>query len=288
MLLIGSRAARLHFSDFREAKDWDVVVDEHEYAELSRRLGPPLGEPTAETSLFRFEGTLYELKRARHRPLWSAVLDHAPEPTEGEFETELPLLGHCRVASPALLLILKQCFVAYPIHHWRKSVLDYHLLKQRIQRVPPKVLELSRIAVEEAKERFGHVFEPPGDATLTCAHATRRVGDEARHRALHRRFCSEAEPLVACPDAWRGFAEHPVELRRRKMIDLLVEEALVVACERRKDCGETVSPQRLCHWTLRMLITQHLPLSWRYFAADHFPQIQAGLEARGWGATSAE
>lgn len=284
MLLIGSRAARLHFSDFRAAKDWDVVVDDHEYAELSRRLGLPLNEPTGETCMFRHQGSLYELKRARHRPLWSAVLDHEPESSEGEFETDFPLLGHCRVASPPLLLILKQCFVAYPIHHWRKSLLDYHFLKERIHSVPPRVLELSRIALDEANERFGKYFEPDGDTTLTCAHATRKVRDEARHRALHERWRSGAQPLVESPDAWHGFTSHPIESRRRRMIELLVEEALVVARERLEDAGEDVAPQRLCHWTLRMLITQHLPLRWRYFAADHFPQIQEGLKARNWGA----
>lgn len=284
MLLIGSRAARLHFSDFREAKDWDVVVDDHEYAELVLRLGMPLTEPSGETSIFRHHGTLYELKRARHRPLWSAVLDHEPESSEGEFETELPLLGRCRIASPPLLLILKQCFIAYPIYHWRKSLLDYHFLKERIRCVPPKVIELSRVAVEEARERFSQYLEPGGNTTLTCAHATRKVVNEGRHRALHARFSVGTASLVEDPDAWKGFSTHPIEMRRSRMIELLVEEALVVARERQEDAGEAVAPEKLCHWTLRMLITQHLPLPWRYFAADHFPQIQAALKARNWGA----
>lgn len=284
MLLIGSRAARLHFSDFREAKDWDVVVDEREYDELCSRLGQPHGEPKGETCMFRHQGTLYEIKRARHRPLWSAVLDHEPEPSEGEFEADLPLLGRCRIASPPLLLILKQCFVAYPIHHWRKSLLDYHFLKQRIRSVPPKVLELSRIALEEAHDRFGQYFEPRENTTLTCAHATRQVKDVARHRSLHQQLCSGARPLVEKPDAWQGFTDEPIEFRRARMIELLVEEALVVARERQQDSGEDVPPRMLCHWTLRMLITQHLPIAWRYFAADHFPQIQAGLAARNFGA----
>lgn len=283
MLLIGSRAARLHFSDFREAKDWDVVVDEHEYAELSCRLGSPLGDPSADACMFRFEGTFYELKHARHHRLWSAALEHAPEPSEGEFETELPVLGRCRIASPPLLLILKHCFLAYPLHFWRKNLLDYHFLKARIQRVPPKLIELSQLATKTAGELLGHCFEPPENSTLTCAHATRRVKDEARHAALHRRVCAAPGPLVVQPDAWQGFTSHPIEDRRRMMIELLVEETLVVALERLEDSAEHVAAQRVCNWALRMLITQHLPLAWRYFAADHFPQIQAGLEARHWG-----
>jgi hypothetical protein len=279
VLLIGSRAARIHFPDFRRADDWDVVVDDQEFEELSQRLGEPMFEPKQGTYLYRFQGEVYEVKRHRHRPLWSAVLDRAAEPSEGELMARFPVLGECRVASPPLLLILKQCFVAYPILHWRKSLLDYHFLKQRIERVPPSILEISRIAVEEASEMFGHLFEHAGDLTITCAHDTRHVRELARHQALHERFRRGKTPLAQEPDAWQGFTSHPIAERRELMVELLVEEAMVVGREHLEDLNEPIAASKLYNWTLRMLITQHLPLAWRYFAADHFPQIQQRILA---------
>jgi hypothetical protein len=275
VLLIGSRAARIHFSDFRRALDWDVVVDDQEFAELSQRLGEPLREPRNGTYLYRFQGDIYEIKHSRHKPLWSAVLDHAPDPSEGELMARFPVLGECRVASPPLLLVLKQCFVAYPALHWRKILLDYHFLKRRVEQVPLKMAEISRIARQDIRELYREHIEPPGDVTITCANCTRHLRDPARHAELHRRLRRGRTPLAEEPDAWQGFTAHPIVERRELMIELLVEEALVVASERHEDSKEQVVASKLCNWTLRMLITQFLPMPWRYFAADHFPQIQA-------------
>ena len=274
MLLIGSRAAKIHFPEHRDAHDWDVVVTDEEYATLRSRFGPPLFEPTEHVSMFRYQGGQYEIKTTSRVPLWAAILNRAADPSEGELVRDIPVLGTCRIASPPLLLILKQCFVAYPIGQWRKSLLDYHFLRARIASVPPYMCDISRLGLEDAASRFGHLFEPEGNHTTTCSNPKRQLADPDRHQRLHDRFRQGAAPLVSTPDAWEGFPSRPVADRRALMVDLLVEEALVAAEEYRLDAERPVQNRPLCNWILRGLVTRYLPLGWRYFAADEYPEIQ--------------
>src|SRR5262249_51417103 len=102
MLLVGSRAAKIHFPSFREPKDWDVFATPQELARV-RTLGlTELPSPWAKKACFAYEGSTLEVGIAFPGTTNEALLRE----TRGTLQ--MPVLGEVGVASPEALLFLKR------------------------------------------------------------------------------------------------------------------------------------------------------------------------------------
>jgi hypothetical protein len=287
LLLIGSHAAKFHFPDHRPPNDWDLIVNRDEHERLYRLLGPPLPttQPLASirphqstTTIHRFCGEIYELKLEAHLPLWSWVCKDPPRTEEGETVFTDPLLGDVRLASPSLLLLLKQSGAVHPVHFWRKTLLDYHFLKTRTQNVPVRMIEGAHLARARMEERFLRHSAVTPWRPATCAPVTGALLAPTMHADFHKRYARGPHgPLAVVDRAWEGFPTEPPATRRSLMIELLVEEALVLAATRQTSLPQPAPLRSLFNWTLRLLITQELPLRWAYFAVDEYREIQSRL-----------
>ena len=90
MLLIGSRAIRHHFPEFRPPRDWDLVGTEEDIARLDRLLPKsPLDTPGGTKTCYSYRGVLVEVANGTMLPYWASACEaFASEPT-----LEDPVLG---------------------------------------------------------------------------------------------------------------------------------------------------------------------------------------------------
>src|SRR5512145_768630 len=159
MLLIGSRAIRYHFPEFREPVDWDLVGTTDDLRRLDRVLTRRETERRVPAErLFKahylYEGTRVEVANADLIPYWRRVcevFEDAPTFDGGP-------LGTVRVASPDYLLLTKQCGLVYGIAHWHKNLEDVYYLRDRIPRISEEVAALWPLCVADSQRMFeaGH------------------------------------------------------------------------------------------------------------------------------------
>src|SRR3984885_14891505 len=212
MLLVGSRATKLHFPSFREPQDWDVFATPDELAWV-RTLGlTELPSPWAKKARFTYDGTILEVGIALPGTTNEALLRE----TRGTLV--MPLLGEVGVASPEALLFLKRSHLPFLIA-WDKSVQDVRFLRRRVtlderwMAMMPQRLEETLANLGPAHRRVprgrGRVCAPPEDAVPLhrALHALVRLGEERDARAFG-------------------------SLARGAQLRLLAEEVMVIALER--------------------------------------------------------
>lgn len=105
MLLIGSRAIRYHFPDFREPRDWDLVGTDEDIARLDRILqrSDQHGR-RREKAYYRSGDVLVEVANASVVPYWKRALETFRDaPT-----IEAPPFGTLRVPPASYLLLTKR------------------------------------------------------------------------------------------------------------------------------------------------------------------------------------
>lgn len=278
MLLIGSRAARFHFKDFRAAKDWDAIAFEREVAPLRARYAEVPSRGGSRKARFRFRGTVLEIDVADENPFLTAAME------ESAGTLKDPDLGAWTVASPALLLVLKMTLVAFPVH-WYKTLRDYHFLKARVPEIPPRLSELASVSAARDRAKFPSNVNDAGLRTESCSHGCAGTRDWGPHLRLHAAVADEAGGRGP-PEVWRAApngtnAESLHALLRGEAMVLALEEKLLPAAAAHPGPADAASERRAFDWAMRVLITAFLPLRWRYFAADAYYLIRGGAK-RGW------
>lgn len=134
MLLIGSRAAKYHFQDFREPQDTDVFCTHDEAVKffnfnkeniktfimkgMNKFLCKMHDGYRIEFGLFNNDnpGSLLFLKANQLFPA-NKIVD--------------PLLGDVEISDPYVLFFLKKTHIGFNIH-WDKNIKDYHFLKSKL------------------------------------------------------------------------------------------------------------------------------------------------------------
>jgi hypothetical protein len=280
MLLIGSRAIRIHFPEFRAPRDWDLIGNEEEIAALDRVLPRTKSRQRPEKAHFDYGDVVVEVANATASPYWTTVREtFALEPAFDE-----PVLGTLHVAPPAYLLLTKQCGLIYQIFHWHKNLEDLYFLRDRVPEIPEHIATLLPGSVDDSRRMFARLHSHRANDVSLCHPLVCDTAVPARHHRLHEVLALENTPLAREPGAWHGFPELGPEARRQKMRSLLAEEAMVVAAEQylHPSFGFVSEDEtELTRWALRMLAVGKLPEAWRYFTVNHYREIRALIPA-GW------
>lgn len=278
MLLIGSRAVRHYFPEFREPLDWDLVGTTDEIAALDRVLPRHDDATRADKAHFRYGSAIVEVANASLIPYWGLVLEkfaHAPTLKE-------PTLGELRVAPAAYLMLTKHCGLIYPVLHWHKNLEDLYFLRERITHVPEDIAALIPETLADSKRMFIGMHERRSVDVVPCHPDLGPVGQE--HQELHAALAMGASPMAAEPGAWDGFPEGDGRARLDRLRRLMAEEAVVVAAEQylRPRFGfESDDENELVRWALRMLCIGRLPERFRYFLVNHYREVRDSIP-RGW------
>jgi len=254
MLLTGSRAAKIHWSDFRDAKDWDLIASSEEVrAHFDGRFDLVAEEP--HKRFYRGEQGTFEVSLTDERPMLKEATALASR------RVAIAGVGMCDVASAHLLFVLKWTFLAYPVH-WYKSMRDLAFMKARTAPLPAAMVAYAaRLMTHVASLDYYRRALAPGP--IACCH-----DHPAMHAHVMRRW--------------------PKSAARAEKIDWVAEETAAVAFEQllraRAPSERARIELRARDWALRLLITRLMPLGWRYFAADAYDEIRARLGPGWWRA----
>jgi len=285
VLLIGSRAIRHHFPEFRAPRDWDLIGSEEEIARLDRAL-PRLTHPTLapEKACYAYQSVLVEVVNTALVPYWASVsAAFAHEPT-----IEDPVLGVLHIPPPGFLLLTKQCGLIYHLIHWHKNLEDLYFLRDRIPSIPPHVAAFLPHALSDSRRIFADTHQKDAGSPEPCHPSSRGPLNQALHRELHGRLKLGEIAALEEPRAWEGFPEQTGAERRERMIDLFAEETMVMGAERslrpleEGEEKEKSHPEgELTRWALRTLITSSMPEGLRYFGVNYYREIMERVP-RGW------
>lgn len=187
-----------------------------------------------------------------------------------------PPIGTLAVPPAAYLMLTKHCGLIYRITHWHKNLEDLYYLRDRIPTVPEEVAALLPDCLADSRRMFAQSHLRGASNALGCHPQTPPLPDPHTHSLLHQLLAVHGSPMVTLPRAWDGFPESPPCERRDAMIDLLAEEAMVVAAER--SIGEIYTPGDPSTWirfALRELSVGPLPEAWRYFVVNYYREIRS-------------
>ena len=256
-VLIGSRALAVCLPGVRPPRDWDVVAT----SDVARTFGAP-DRSWPHKLHYDVGGTTVEVFLADGSPFYRELV----RLEQGGPIVDVPRVGPCHVASLATQFVLKATYIAYPVHFY-KSLRDYHALKALVGALEGQDVALARLGYMHARKRYAATWTDAARRPESCAlghHAGR--DDWSSHVARHR----EVARSSSIEAGWASEAPSAAVLGpdRSRYVEILAEEARVIALEARGDA-------RLFRYGLRLLITRLLPLPWRYFAADAWPEISA-------------
>jgi hypothetical protein len=295
MLLIGSRAIRHYFPEFRAPRDWDLVATAEEIEHLAERL-PKQGPQRPEKAHFRYEDRMVEVANSSLSPYWAKVTERFA----GGPQLHDPVLGSLIVPPPDYLLLTKHCGLVYRVVHWHKNLEDLYFLRERIPTMDPAVVDLVADTVNDSAGMFAESHARAlshahakrqtltcyGDRDATSPEAAQDAQDplhdshDGLHTQLHACLKLGAQPMRDLPKAWQGFPEVPAAQRVQHMQRLFAEEAMVIAARAMMDVRaptkdtEKARSQRL-RWALRSLCTGELPVGLRYFIVNYYREIRA-------------
>jgi hypothetical protein len=284
MLLIGSRALRYHFPEFRQPVDWDLVGSRDEAERLAKVLeaAPVRSGARGRGKLnFRYDGALVEFALTDEKPYWQNVVDtFRDEPT-----MEDAVLGRMTIPPASFLMLTKQCGLIYRINFWHKNLEDLYYLRNLIPEIPDKVAALLPAAQADSASMFAERHVQVAREPFACHPQLPDHPDQDLHKLLHDRFRLGSQPLRETPGAWKAFVDKSPEERTELMIQLLAEEAMVLAAHEYVATDRTQTPREpreLIRFAVRALIVSGLPEAWRYFGVNHYREIMESIPA-SWG-----
>lgn len=298
MLLIGSRAIRHYFPEFRAPRDWDLVGTAEEIDQLAARL-PKQGPQRPEKAHFRYNERMVEVANSSLSPYWAKVTERFA----GGPQIHDPELGTLVIPPPEYLLLTKHCGLVYRVVHWHKNLEDLYFLRDRVPTMDPAVVDLVADTVTDSAGMFaesharaltharakrqsltcyGHQNPaPPEDApdARNPVHGLHDL-DDGLHTRLHEHLKLGDRPMRDLAKAWQGFPDMSAVERVQHMQRLFAEEAMVIAARAMMDVRaptkdtEKARTQRL-RWALRSLCTGELPVGLRYFIVNYYQEIRA-------------
>ncbi|MBX3182373.1 MAG: hypothetical protein KIT72_09010 [Polyangiaceae bacterium] len=284
MLVIGSRAVRHHFPEFRKPLDWDLVGTAEEVERLAGALeelprAPKSAADVHQKRLFTYGGRLVEAIISDDDWYWEEVT----QALAGGPRINEPLFGELRVAHPAYVLLTKHCTLAYPLYFWHKAVEDFYFLRDRIPAMPAHVAALAPATLEHARVMYKNFHEQLEHRV--CHPSCGVAYGPHNHQLLHQHLALRPElgPWAQDSAAWQGFPEVPEEERLQRMRQLFAEEVMVVAAEELLRAGRDFARAEAEYttWALRIVSTGTLPVTLRYLLVNHLREVRK-LIPQGW------
>lgn len=152
MILLGSRAAKFWFSDFRKPKDYDIMGTIEEYNSFIAQLHGL--EKIRETDKKR----ILLLNNGKQKINIEFELDILPSTKfllekEKKFDSTTILKQKIKVPDPSILFLIKRSHLYWNIH-WEKSINDYHWIKTKSNIPSPCDYEFYSLRHSELKQRF--------------------------------------------------------------------------------------------------------------------------------------
>jgi len=284
MLLIGSRASRVHFPDSREPRgDVDLIATPAEADALAsvpgcrEDAGPHEGKRD-----FVIDGIHVEVEVALPGSTAEELLPHSSA------SAVVPPVGFVDVASPDVLFLLKRSHVAFRLH-WTKSFRDHKFLQSKGCHVPSYLSGVLSRRIEETKRRLrfsDRDFDVTnGEFFERSAGAVRRF---MPHDEIHEAVKFGPVPMFKVIKEEQGMAQisWPLfdALSFQEKIWNMQEECMVLTCERHVFPavvdGGPYSERKAAKDVLRGMCCNYLPFDFRFFAIDFFDDIYDSLP---WG-----
>lgn len=273
MLLIGSRAIRMHLPEFREPVDWDLIGTEAEAERLRRVLREiPQSFPSPHKVNFLYNGAPVEMILIERWEEWKKLYDHfLNSPTFTD-----PVLGEMTLPPASFLMLTKHCALGYPVMNWHKNMAEVYWMKNYIPEIPSYVAETVAMLQESCRLKYANAHEIACRYPTSCHPKAVRHQNSALHEQLHERFKLGPEPMVRCVGAWQAFPDRDPQERTDFMRRVMAEEAMVFAGHKyvETERSESQYPSKaLKRYALRNLLTGGLPQAWRYFGVNNYREI---------------
>lgn len=276
MLIIGSRAAKYWYSDFRNPnKDWDIITTLPELLDWQNQNKRIIIELIPRQCGTKYKchlknGTKIEFEIAEAYPSSQELLSIYKADT-----------GDLKYAEPHHLLLIKKSHIHLPIHWW-KNITDYHWLKNRIGelRTEDKPLWRKRKREIDARHKRGS-FKFNVSNEEFFGRSMKAVGRIYVHDDIHQAVAFEEAPLyqsiktdpslAACSD---GLFREMAHSRKIKTIQ---EEMIVIALERKIipaiEADEEYDLEKAIRWAVARVSTTLMKGAFRRFALENHPEI---------------
>lgn len=281
MLLIGSRAAKYHFPDFRQPKDYDFLGTEKETYQFLLSFNHRIissKERKIQAKVELEAPTLFEFELVKEN---NSASDIYNSPYQTEFNDTV-LNKKYSVASPNYLFLLKKSHICFNIH-WKKSIRDYLFLNSKVNHKQDKIWNsILEKRINETKERI-HFKEMNFNMTNSDFFkvSEKFVDRKIPHDNLHYATCFYDKPLFFTVKNDLNKAEMNEDkvnaMPHKLKIKLIQEECMALSLER------VVLPAILNNknYNTRQtyidmagrMIYNYLPMYLRFFAADNFLEI---------------
>lgn len=156
MILLGSRAAKIWFPDFRHPNDYDIVGTDTEYRNLlsNMKYVTNIVEKPHKKKIIQTKDEKQTIIEFEFDVSKSSTILLANQPLYRKGR----LLGlDMHIASPATLWLTKRSHLYWRIH-WDKSINDMHWIRARSDAPEEHDLEFYHQRLAESKQRFGQEF----------------------------------------------------------------------------------------------------------------------------------
>jgi hypothetical protein len=285
MLLIGSRAARFWYPEFRKPKDYDFIATTKEVDDFLSKFTyqDTSSHPKKRRARVDVHGYKlnFEFELVEHYP--SSAIIYKNDTTIHNYDN---LLGiEYVVAGPQTLYLLKKSHIIFNIH-WDKNIYDYLFLKDKCKPfdifLPGWKSDALRLRFDEIKNRIKSKeinFNQKNSEFFKKSE--KFVNRVVEHDSLHYATCFYDEPLFlsAKEDTTKAALskEKVRQMPHLHIIQMIQEEAMVLALERDIiPCLLEKKPYNAkgaYHKTAARMVHNYLPYFLRYFAADNFLEI---------------
>lgn len=283
MLLIGSRAAKFHFPNFRRPKDYDFIATSKEvdrflkrfpHKDTSKHINKRRALVEINNSIISFEFDLIEAYPS------SNILFKCDK----NYEYHDPIFGFSyRIASPETLFLLKKSHIPFNIH-WHKNIYDYLFLKSKINQntLPSWWQGAYDMRAQEVKDRVcNKQMNFDVDNSEFFKKSEKFVNRIVPHDSLHYATCFYDRPLflLAKENATKAaLSEYKLSLMSdSQKIEMIQEECMALALERiiipSLIKGEQYNTKIAYQTIAAKMVYHYLPFFLRHFAADHFMSI---------------
>lgn len=293
MLIIGSRAAKHYFSDFRDPKDWDVICYPYEL-EKFKNLNPLLSQHVFNKHekkwILRKPGLQIEFELAIPGSSGELLLNKVHSP---DFNFNLDKCSKFPVkfdndiyfANPEILFLIKRSHIGYQIH-WDKNILDYSYLKDNVPQLEFYDLALQdfiSMRANEMKDRFSKRKKINLDMKNEefFGKTQKFIKRKYPHDMLHKFTCYGDAPIYEKikKDINKAAVNESLwnNLSHDDKIKAVREEAFVIALERliipAKNTTEKVDRIVAFKWALKRISTNLTDGFFQEFALNNYHEI---------------
>ena len=275
MLLIGSRAIRIHIPKFREPVDWDLIGTEKDAEYLASVLPKKSRQKdNLHKRYYSYKGAPVELVLTETFKIWqriTKILENEPTITE-------PVLGELIIPPASFLMLTKHCALGYPVANWHKNMAEVYLMRNYIPEIPERIAPVVALLQESCRTIYTDSHARAALSPVACHPKGVQYEDAKLHHQLHEHFKLESLPAAHGDGAWEGFPDVAQPERQTLMQRVLAEEAMTFAGHYYTSCEINSRPRssrEMKRYALRMLLTSGLPQAWRYFGVNNYREIAA-------------